>query len=157
MAPFALCGDPVACGYLLLSETGFDVKDLVKEMYHDPGRDTYKVKLRKELFVAVEDNSADSSCIVGPRLSGQPGDVVIPSVETAHDHARLARTSLALCMIVGDSDDGCNTRFHLSSGSSKTLMSTCQEIVGIVAFSTGQLHRTCSIELNEGFCGGADC
>ena len=47
------------------SETGFDVKDLMKEIVHVPGRgahpvkvvfrDTYKLKLKKELFVTAED------------------------------------------------------------------------------------------------------
>ena len=64
MVPFALCGDALACEHLLASETGFDVNDWVKWIIHYLGRsvllarvvfrDTHKLKLWKELFVAVQ-------------------------------------------------------------------------------------------------------
>ena len=38
VVPFALCGDGAIREHLLSSESGFDVKDLVKEIIHDPGR-----------------------------------------------------------------------------------------------------------------------
>ena len=91
----------MTCEYLLLTETGFDAKDLVKENIHDTGRgvllarvvlrDTYKLKLRKELIVEVKDTYTVQlvHCGAKPELtigsckpsSKMPEGTVIPSVE----------------------------------------------------------------------------
>ena len=120
MVPFALCGDAVACEHSLSSDTGFDVNDWVKRIIHDPGRgvllarvvfrDTHKLKLWKELFVAVEATYTGQIVYCGAKaelttenckpISKMPGRTVISSVEEkADDRGGLARASDTSCMV----------------------------------------------------------
>ena len=76
--------------------------------------DTYELKFRKELFVAVEDSYTDQLVYCGAIGSCKAikktseGTVFSPVEEK--DRAHLTRTSDTLCMIGGHSDDERKTR-----------------------------------------------
>ena len=131
------------------------------KIFHYPGRglllvrvvfrNTYELKLVKELVVAVGDTytgqlvqcAAKAELTIGncKPISMKPAGTVISSVEEkADDRTRLSRTSDTPSMIEGHSGDGSKTPCHFSSGSRNTLMSTCRAVVGIVEHTIG--HRT---------------
>eukprot|EP00923_Selenidium_pygospionis_P056327 GHVN01098256.1.p1 GENE.GHVN01098256.1~~GHVN01098256.1.p1 ORF type:complete len:258 (+),score=37.81 GHVN01098256.1:81-854(+) len=129
-------------------------RGLVKEIIHDPGRgaplarvafrNRYQFKMDKELMVAAEGMYTGQYVYCGTRadltignvcpIGKMPeGTVVCQLEEKVGDRGKLAKTSGAYALIVGQSEDGKKTRVRLPSGQRRTLKSASRAMVGIVA------------------------